>query len=216
MFKRKSFAVIGLGSFGANVAIQLSKLGAYVLAIDQDEDKIQDIKDDVTCAKRIDVTDINAMANQGLSNMDGIIIAIGSNLEASVMAAIIAKEANVPSVVAKASSDIHSKILVKLGVDRIIIPEKESANRLAKSLLSDNFKDFIELSSKISMMEITVKPEWVGKNLKQLDLRQKYEVNVIAMRKDNEIIANINPDEPLSKDVTLLVIGGSEQFAKLA
>lgn len=216
MLKRKSFAVIGLGAFGANAARQLSKLGAYVLAIDNDEDKIQDIMNDVTCAKVVDVTDISAMSKQGLSNMDGIIIAIGSNLEASVMAAIIAKEANVPSVVAKASSEIHSKILIKLGVDKVIVPEKESANRLARSLLFDNFKDLIELSSKISMIEITVRPDWVGKNLKQLDLRQKYELNVIAMRKDNEIVANINPDEPLSKDVTLLVIGNSDKFTKLA
>lgn len=216
MLKRKSFTVIGLGSFGSNVAIELCRTGAYVLALDQDDDKIEDIKEDVTCARKVDVLDTNALANQGLSNMDCVIIATGSSLEASVMSAIIAKEENVPYIVAKASNVIHGKVLLKLGVDRVIIPEKDTAMRLAKTLTSDNFKEFVELSSKISMIEIAVKEEWVGKNLKQLDLRQKYAINVIAIRKNGEIISNVNPDEPLSDDITLLVIGDIGKLDRLA
>lgn len=215
MLKRKSFAVIGLGRFGMNVAMELSKAGAYVLAIDKDKDKIQEIKDFVTCAKQIDVSDVNAMSDQGLSNMDCVVISIGADLDASVMATIIAKEENVPYIVAKSSSAIHSKILTKLGVDKTIIPEKEASVRLARNLLSSNFKEFIELSDKISMIEVEVKPEWVGKNLKQLDLRQKYNINVIAMRKDNEIIPSLNPDEPLSAGSTLLIIADRSKISKL-
>ena len=126
------------------------------------------------------------------------------------------KEENVPYIVAKASNVIHGKVLLKLGVDRVIIPEKDTAMRLAKTLTSDNFKEFVELSSKISMIEIAVKEEWVGKNLKQLDLRQKYAINVIAIRKNGEIISNVNPDEPLSDDITLLVIGDIGKLDRLA
>lgn len=206
--EKQSFAVIGLGKFGGNVAMELSAAGAHVLAIDIDEERVADIADYVTYAVRADVCDSKAMASLGISNMDAVIVAVTGSLDASIMATILAKEAGVPLVIAKAKEELHAKILKKTGADRVIVPERESGIRVAHNILAGNFLEFVELSEKIRMVEVEVKPEWVGKTLRELKLRNKYQANVIAMREsaESEALINIDPDMKLQAEMSLWLV----------
>lgn len=203
--KKKSFAVLGLGKFGQSVAREMASAGVDVLAADISEEHVHAIADAVTCAMRVDVCDSEAMGSLGLSNLDGVIIAITGSLDASIMATILAKEAGVLMVIAKAKDEIHARILKKVGADRTVIPEKESGIRMARCLVSGNFIDFIELSDRISMVEIPVKPEWIGKNLKELHLREKAGINVIALRMGKELTVSIDPEQPLNAECSLWI-----------
>lgn len=202
---KKSFAVLGLGKFGESVAIELTNSGCEVLAVDINKERVQDISDTVTYAVTADVCDTETMKTLGISNMDAVIVAITKNLNASIMATIFAKEAGVPHVIAKSSDEIHTKILEKVGADQTIIPEHESGIRIARRLVSGNVLDFFELSQRIRMVEINVKPNWIGKSLRALNLRQKRNINVIAIRQNDEINLTFDPDEPLADNITLLV-----------
>lgn len=203
---RKSFAVLGLGKFGLSVALELANAGADVLAIDIDEEKVHEIAPYVTRSIQVDVCDVETMKLLGLSNMDGVIVAITGNLNASIMATILCKENGVPYVLAKSGETIHGTILKKVGADRVIIPEKESGIRVARSLLAGNIKEFIELSDTMRMIEMSVKHEWVGKSLRELDLRRKYRINVIGIRNNDEIKMNMDPDTPFEKDASIIII----------
>ncbi|MBQ3583564.1 MAG: TrkA family potassium uptake protein [Lachnospiraceae bacterium] len=213
--KKKSFAVFGLGKFGESVAIELAHAGAEVLAFDIDEEKVHEVAPFVTRAMRVDVCDVETMETLGISNMDGVIVAITGNLNASIMATIICKEAGVPYILAKTGEQIHATILKKVGADKVIVPEKESGLRVARSLISGNFREFIELSDKVRMIEISVKPEWVNKSLRQLNLRQKHKINVIGIRKDDEITLNLDPDVPIQNDCSFIVILDKHEIPNL-
>ncbi len=203
---RKSYAVLGLGKFGHSVAMELSNAGAEVLAIDVDDEKVHEIAPYVTRAMQVDVCDTETMKMLGLSNMDGVIVAITGNLNASIMATILCKEMGVPYVLSKTGEEIHGTILKKVGADRVIVPEKESGIRVARSLMVGNIKEFIELSDTIRMIEMSVKPEWVGKSLRQLDLRKKYNINVVGIRENNEIKMNMDPDRAFEDDQSVIII----------
>ena len=211
----KSFAVFGLGKFGHSIAIELSKMGAEVMAIDTNEERIQAISSSITYAVTADIFDTEAMDSLGISNMDAVIVAITADLDASIMGTIYAKEAGVPFVLAKAKDEIHSRILQKVGADKVIIPEQSSAIRIARNIISGNFIDFIELSETIRMVEVTVRPEWLHRTLKDLDLRKKYKINVIAIRQDAEIIITPDPDMTLTSDISLLIIADKKDLSKL-
>ncbi len=212
---RKSFAVIGLGKFGRSVIEELMSIGADVLAIDMDEEQVKKAAEYVTCAVQADVRDIDMLEPLGISNMDGVVIGITGSLDASIMATIYAKEAGVPYVLVKAKDEVHEKILQKVGADRTVIPEKDSGISVARNMMSGNVIDFIELSERIKMIEMKVKPEWVGHTLCELDLRKKHAINVIAIRQDGEILVNQEPNQPLDKDITLLVTVDKKDMAKL-
>lgn len=212
---KQSFAVLGLGIFGKMVAEELTRGGAEVLAVDVSEELVQEVADIVTCAVRADVTEAEALKNLGLESMDGVVVAIADSLDASILATMAAKEAGVPFILAKCQNEIHGKILEKIGADRVIVPEKASAVRIARNMLSGNFLDFIELSDRIRMVEIRVKPEWIGKNLVELSFRKRYHVNVIAYRKNGEVFPNLDPAERLTFDMTLFVLGDTKEMAKL-
>ena len=197
---KKSFAVLGLGKFGMSLARELSKAGAEVLGVDIDKEMVHEVADDITCAMCADVRDAETLETLGLSNMDAVIVAITGDLNASVMA--------------KAEDDIHTKILKKVGADKVIIPERESGTRTARMLLSSNIVDFIELSKNICLIEEEVKQEWVGKNLRELNLRQKHKMNVVALRKGEEVIANISPDKPLEAGMRLMAIMDRKDLPK--
>ncbi len=203
---KKSFAVLGIGKYGMSVARELSKAGAEVLAIDNNKEKINEVADIVTYAMCADVCDADTMETLGLSNMDGVVVAITGNLNASIMATIFAKEAGVPFVLAKAEDEIHTKILKKVGADKVIIPERESGIRTARNIISHNIVDFIELSKNICMVEEEVEEEWIGKTLRELDLRQKRKMNIIALRNGEEVIVNVSPDIPMKRGMHLIVI----------
>lgn len=213
--KKKTFAVLGLGKFGSSVAVTLARAGAEVLAVDSDEDIVGSIADAVTHAMQADVSDTEVVRSLGLSNMDGVIVAITGNMNASVLATILAKEEGVPFILAKAKDAIHAKILEKVGADRIIVPEKESGIRTAYHLLAENILDTIELSDKVSMAEIAVREQWVGKTLRQLNFRQKAGANVVAVKKGEEVSVNMDPDTPLEKDMILWVTVNRKDMKKL-
>lgn len=213
--KRKSFAIFGLGKFGYSVAIELSQAGAEVMAFDIDDEKVHDIASSVTKAMRVDVCDVETMEALGLSNMDGAIVAITGNLDASIMATIICKEAGVPYVLSKSGNQIQAAILQKLGADKVMVPEKESGIRVARSLMSGNVREFIELSERVKMIELSTKIEWVGKTLRELNLRQKHGINVIGIRKNDEILINFDPDTPIEEDCSFIVVLDKKNLSKL-
>ncbi|HAU83954.1 MAG TPA: potassium transporter Trk [Lachnospiraceae bacterium] len=212
---KKEFVVFGLGRFGRSVATTLAESGCNVLVVDSDSDKVHDMADVVTYAVTGDVTDAEMLQSLGLSNFDGAIVAIGENLEASVMVTILAKEMGIPYVMAKAQNDLHAKVLKKVGVDLVVFPEKETGIRLAHNLVMGNFFDAIELSSNFSIMELAVPSEWDGHSLKELNIRAKHNLNVIGIRKANELDINPAADETLSKEDVLIVIGDNNSLNRL-
>lgn len=214
--QKKEFVVFGLGRFGRSVATTLAESGCEVLVVDNDEDKIQEMADVVTYAVRADVCDSEMIETLGISNFDGAIVAIGESLEASVMITILVKELGIPFVLAKAQTDIHAKVLKKVGADTVVFPEKETGIRIAHNLMMGNLFNAIELSTTTSMMEIDVPESFVGHSIAELNLRAKYKVNVIGIKHKNEL--NINPDaeEKLKKDDVLIVIGKNDTLNKLA
>lgn len=213
--ENKSFAVLGLGKFGRSTVEELVRAGAEVMAVDNDEEKVKKISEIAAYAMQADVRDSEAMQELGLSNMDGVIVAMTGSLDASIMATIMAKEEGVPYVLAKAQDEVHERILKRVGADKVIIPERESAARVARNMISGNFLDFIELSERVRMVELSVKPEWMGYSLGELDLRKKYSLNVMAIRSEGELVTNIDPEEKLTADMTLLVTIDKKDLARL-
>ena len=184
--------------------------------VDDNEDKIQEMADIVTYAVKANVTDVDTMETLGISNFDGAIVAIGEDLEASVMVTILAKELGIPYVLAKAQNDLHAKILKKVGADMVVFPEKETGIRIANNLLLGNFFDAVELSSTFSMMEVGALAEWDGHSLRELNLRAKYKVNVIGIKKNGVLDINPDADIAVSKNDVLVMIGKNETLNKLA
>ncbi len=211
----KSYAVFGLGRYGFSVARELVNNGMDVLAVDMDEELVNDAVIDIPICKCADITDPDVVKQLGIANIDVVIIAIASNLEATVMATTLCKEAGVPTVIVKCANEMHEKILYRIGADKVVIPENESGIRLAKNLVSSGFVDVIDLSDDISMVEIPVKSEWVGKSLIELNLRKKYSMNVVAIRKRENVTIDINPEMPLAEDMELIVIAATNKLAKL-
>ena len=211
----KSFAVIGCGRFGSSVAKTLYGLGYEVLALDSDEEIIQDIADEVTHAAVVDVMDEVALKELGLSNFDVVVVSIGSNTEASIMATIIAKELGVKKVIAKASSDFQGKVLDKIGADKVIFPERDMGIRVAHNLVSANILEFIELSPDYGIIEITAIRDWIGKSLYQLQLPNKHGINVMAIKKASIITISPDGDTVIELDDTLVVIASTAAINKL-
>lgn len=212
---RKEFVVFGLGKFGSSVAKALADNGCQVMAVDSEQSKVEEIADHVTYAVCTDVTDADAIRSLGISNFDGAIVAIGENLEASVLVTIVAKEMGIPYVLAKALTNLQAKVLKKVGADKIVFPEQESGIRIAHNLVSGNFFDAIELSAKYSMVDLDVAPDWVGKSLRELNLRATKKINVIGIKRDEEFEITPDPDAPLLADDILLVIGKNQALSKL-
>lgn len=213
---KKEFVVFGLGRFGSSVATTLSDSGCEVLAIDDNEDKINDIAENVTYAVKADVTDSDALSGLGIGNFDGAVVAIGQNLEASVMVTILAKEMGIPYVLAKAQNELHAKVLKKVGADMVVFPEKETGIRIANNLLMGNFFDAVELSSTSSMMELDAPDDWDGKSLRELNLRAKYKINVIGLKRNGKLDINPDADLKLKKNDIVIVIGKNEMLNKIA
>ena len=211
----QTYAVFGLGRYGVSVAKELSSNGAEVLAVDVSEAVVSSASAELPFCKCADVTDPEVIRQLGISNMDVVIIAMAGNLEAAVMATALCKEAGVSKVIVKCASEMHRKILRRVGADQAVIPESESGIRLAKNLLSSGFVDMIELSRDVSMVELDVRPEWVGKNLKELNLRKKYDINIVAILHNKEVNASIDPEQPLDASMRLIVIANTAKLAKL-
>jgi trk system potassium uptake protein TrkA len=210
MSMKKQFAVIGLGRFGSSVAKTLSGLGFEVLAIDSSEQRMQEMSSIVTHVVQADSTDEEALNALGLRNFDVVIVAIGQDIQASILTTIIVKEIGVPLVIAKAQNELHGKVLKKIGADKVIYPERDMGQRVAHHLISANIIDYIELSEDHSIVEIKASHKMIGKNLKQLDIRARYGCNVIAIK--TGIHMNIAPNaEDLIKEENLLVVVGNNE-----
>ena len=211
----KTYAVLGLGRYGRAVAEELVANGAEVLAVDVDQTNVNNAIETLPVCKCADITEPETIKRLGIANIDVVIIAMASNLESSVMAVTLCKEAGVPTVIVKCGNEMHQKIFKRVGADKVIFPEKESGIRLAKNLLSAGFSEMIELSDDVSMVEIDVKDEWVGKTLIDLSLRNKYSINVVAIRSDNKINTTVDPSLPLEKGMQLIVIENKAKLQKL-
>jgi trk system potassium uptake protein TrkA len=215
MSMKKSYAVFGLGRYGIAVATELADNGAEVIAVDCDERIVNAAAAELPICKCADITDPEVIRQLGISNVDVVIIAMANNLEASVMAVTLCKEIGVKTVIAKCANEMHQKILSRVGADKVVFPENESGIRLAKNLLSSGFVDMVSLAKNVSMIELDVKPEWCGKNLIELNLRKKYSINVVALRRGDMVSVDIDPREPLSDRVKLIVIANAEKLSKL-
>ncbi len=211
----KTYVVIGLGRFGTAVATRLCELGNEVLAIDENPGNIQHIADHVTHAVVGDAQDEDVLRALGVGNFDCAIVAIGGDLAASIMITLNLKELGVPAVICKASSESYKKALERVGADRVLIPEREMAVKLAQNLASSSILDFIELSADYGIAEVAAPSDWAGKSLRELNIRAKYGVTVLAFRRGDRLDLQPGPDEPIEPDAVVVALGSNEQLNRL-
>ena len=212
---KKTYAVFGLGRYGTAVARELVANGMDVIAVDSEEHLVNAAAMELPICKCADVTDPDVIRQLAISNVDVVIVAMANHLEASVMAVTLCKEVGVKKVIAKCGNEMHQKILTRVGADKVLFPEQESGTRLAKNLLSSGFVDMVSLAKNVSMVELDVKPDWVGKNLIELNLRKKYSINVVALRKGDMVSVDIDPHAALLESDKLIVIANTERISKL-
>ena len=203
----KSYMVIGLGRFGSEVARRLCQLGCEVLAVDSNAELVQSISEDVTHAVVADGRDIAVLRALGTADFDCAVVAIGGSLADSVLVTVNLKELGVPKIVCKAHDETHRQVLKKLGADQVVIPEQEQAFRLARSLSSQNVLDYIELSEDYGIVDLPAPDSWVGKSLRELNVRAKYGINILAIKDENAV--NISPaaDYVIRKGEIVVILG---------
>ena len=212
---KKQFVVLGLGSFGASVAVTLQKLGCDVVAVDQDMERIDDIADKVTYAMQADIGNPELLESLGSQNYDGIVVASSENLEGSILATLAAKEMGIPYILCKAQNERCAQVLRKVGADAVVFPEEEMGRKIAKNLLSANLADWIELSPDYSIVETSVPKRWIGRTLKELDVRRTYGVNVAGVKEGNQVEITPDPDMRLKEGMILMLIGSNEALEKI-
>lgn len=210
----KQFVVIGCGRFGQSVAIKLAELGCDVMVVDENEEIIQSLADKVTYAVQADATDENTIKALGIRNFDVAIVTIGSDIQASILVTLLVKELGVKHIVAKAQNPAHAKVLYKIGANRVVFPEKEMGVKVAKSLVSSNVLDLIDLAPEYSILEIKMIDEWIGKSLVDINMRRTHQISVIAVRHDDDVDINVEPDRLLLADDVLIVIGNNKDLKK--
>ncbi|MBC2580283.1 TrkA family potassium uptake protein [Clostridium sp. DJ247] len=210
----KQFIVIGLGRFGTAVAKTLYQLGNDVLAVDTDEKRVQEISEYVTHAVHTNATDEENLKSLGINNFDVAIIGIGVNMEDSIMITLLAKELGVKYVIAKANTEIHARILYKTGADKVVFPERDTGARVAHDIVSRSVLDYIELSSEYSISEIMADKEWHNKTLGQLDMRAKYGINVVAVKRKDNIDISPNSEYKILKGDIIVAIGKDKHINK--
>ena len=213
--KAKSFAVIGLGQFGMTLARELANADYDVLAIDDKDENIQEIAETVTYAVRADVREPDILKSLGVQNVDVAIVAVAENMEASITATMQAKDLGVPCVVSKAMTTLHGRILEKIGADQVISPERSMGLRVARNLTSNGFEDIFELSSEFSMAEFRIPADWAGKSLAELKIREKYKINVVAVKLGDEVNVNIDPAEKLKEGCVLVAAGKNQDLNRV-
>lgn len=214
---KKSFLVIGAGRFGKSVAQTLYEAGHDVMVVDKDETLIQQISSEVTDAVSADITSEACIKALGVRDFDAIVLAIGFDVQASIMAAILLIEKEAKYIVAKAQTDLHGKVLEKIGINRVIYPERDMGHKIARSLIAPTIIDMIELSDDYSVVEVKAPPEMVGKTLLELNLRARYGISVIAFRRNNGGKTNISPvaDDIVEAGDLIVAIGNNKSLQKL-
>lgn len=212
--KKKQFAVIGMGRFGSSVAKTLYGLGFEVLAIDSNEERIEDMIAFVTHAVTADTTDEDALRSLGIRNFDVVVVAIGQDIQASILTTLILKDMGVKTLIVKAQSELHGKVLQKIGADKVIYPERDMGQRVAHHLISPNIIDYIELSPDYSIVEILAAPGMVGKNLRELDIRAKYRCNVMGLKSDRGMNIAPHAEDKIKEGDILIVVGKNEDLKR--
>jgi trk system potassium uptake protein TrkA len=219
--RRKQFGVIGLGRFGSAMAMTLTELGHDVIGVDGDESRVQRLADVITHALQIDATDEKALRAAGIQDVDVAVVSIGENIESSLLVVMQLIELGIETIVAKAVTPLHGRILEKLGVSRVIFPEREMAIRIAHSLVMSNVIDYIELSRDFSIVEIPAPDAFVGRTLKQLELRPRLGLTLIAIKRQSgvsgAVVTNIAPaaDETIRRGDILALLGSNERLNQL-
>ncbi len=212
--KKQQYIVFGLNRFGASVARTLAAAGIDVVAVDHDAERVAQVADEVSYAVQADVADEEAMDGLGLEHMDGAVIAVADNMEASIVIAMKCKECKIPEIVATGKNEVHGKVLEKLGVTRVVFPEREMGVRVGKYLTARDFSDWINLSNDYSMVEMDIPVAWVGKTLRELDLRNKFGMNIAGIRIDNHMELQFSPDEKLRRNMKMYVIGKDKDLQR--
>lgn len=212
---KKQFAVLGVGSFGESVAVELQNLGCEVIVVDNDMERIEEIADSVSYAMRADFGEPEVIRSLGARNLDGVVVAVAENMESSIMATLVSKEIGVPYVMAKAKTDLHATVLRKIGADAVIFPEVDMGKRIAKTLASANFADWLSLSPDFSIVEIKIPEKWVGKSLIELDVRRVHAVNVVAIKTGDDVEVNPDPARKLEEGMIMVLVGANEALEKI-
>ena len=213
--KDKQYLVIGCGRFGSSVAKKMCQLGNEVRVIDKDEDSINNIAELVTHTAIVDVTEERDLKSIGLGNFDVVIVAISSDIRASIMATVMAKEMGVPKVVCKAKDELQAKVLYKIGADKVVFPERDMGIRLAYNLASENILDQINLDPEYSIMEIVTPQNWVGKTIIELNLRAKYDITVLAVKTQSGLKVMPSPNYKMQEKNILIIIGNTDKISDI-
>ncbi|MFJ7511649.1 TrkA family potassium uptake protein [Peribacillus simplex] len=213
---KRQYAVIGLGRFGTSVAHRLYTAGQEVLGIDVNEERVENAELSVTHAVMADTTEEETLKSIGIRNFDCVIVAIGNDMQSSILTTLLLKELGVEKVIAKALNKNHGQVLTKVGADWVIYPERDMGERVANQLLSPNMLNYIELSKEYNIEEIILPMSMKGKSLRELDLRAKYNISVIAIVSNGEIIIAPSPDQDIHEKDMLLVVGNKEDLAVFA
>ena len=213
--KDKQYLVIGCGRFGSSVAKKMCQLGNEVMVIDKDEDSINNIAELVTHTAIVDVTEERDLKSIGLGNFDVVIVAISSDIRASIMATVMAKEMGVPKVVCKAKDELQAKVLYKIGADKVVFPERDMGIRLAYNLASENILDQINLDPEYSIMEIVTPQNWVGKTIIELNLRAKYDITVLAVKTQCGLKVMPSPNYKMQEKNILIIIGNTDKISDI-
>lgn len=213
---QKQYAVIGLGRFGTSIARRLHEAGQEVLGIDIDEEKVEDVVPYVTEGVISDSTEEKALSSLEITNFDCVIVAIGDDIQASILTCMLLKNLGIHKIIAKAVGKRHGQVLEAIGVDLIIYPERDMGERVANQLLSPNTLDYIELSKDHNIEDVIIPSKMIGKNLRELNIRAKFNVSVIAILRKGDIIISPSPEELLQKEDILVTIGNKKDLIKFS
>ncbi|ASF39248.1 MULTISPECIES: potassium channel family protein [Halobacillus] len=211
---KKEFAVIGLGRFGGSICRELSREGMEVLALDLDEDKVNEYRDIAAHAVIADSTDENVLRELGLRNIDHVIVAIGDNIQASILTTLMLKELGIKTITVKAQNDYHEKVLAKIGADHVVHPERDMGKRIAHNIISNNILDYIELSDDHSVVEVKAGSKMSGRTLVDLDIRAEYGCNVVAIKRKKDVIVSPMATEEIRENDVLIVIGADKDISR--
>lgn len=213
--KRKQYLVLGLGRFGTSVAKALCDMGQEVLAVDSDEELVNSIAPHVTQALQLDATDETLLSGLGVKNFDAAIVSIGQNTRDSILVCVLLKELGVPALIAKANDELHAKVLRKIGVDRVVFPERDMGLRLARSIISPGVLELMNLSDDYQIIEVLAPSKWVGNTIMGVDVRRKHGVNILAIHRNDRFLVSPAPEMLFEANDTLLVMGKKEDVERL-
>lgn len=210
----KNILLIGLGRFGRHIALQLNKLGHEVMAVDSNEERVNEILPIVTNAQIGDSTNTEFLRSLGIGNFDVCIVTIGGNFQNSLETTSLLKELGAKLVVSRAERDVQEKFLLRNGADEVVYPEKQVANWAAIRYTADHIRDYIEVDDAHAIFEVEVPEEWIGKTVGELDIRRKYSINIMATKENGKINMAVSPETVLTDNITLLVLGAYKELQK--